>query len=406
MRLPIRSVTLTSAALLFAAALFAVPGLAFGFQEPNTLPGVPNPAGCLDCHFDYLDYVDDCTSCHASSDVDSVPGFEYYEPWGPHSGYMTTTTKCRTCHDVHQAWDTGVLLLRSETVHDNCFTCHDGTGGWGVYGTLSQRGVAVGGGHDYDITNVVPGGDALTGGDTTMAFNGAGGTLTCTDCHAVHGANVVAGFTGDRMRMRQAVPTYTSSKLLRQRPTGAATPVTQYGSDWCLGCHQGRESGALVHNHPVDSAGTVVSPFTYANVARLISSDPTGVTELGPLGGLTTRGDSHAGYDPQIGADNRGFLMPYPRTIGASGQAGHAPICQQCHEDSRQVGTLVGAGDTADATSIRVDYADSVTWNGTAWVTSAADNPRFQNFPHETENVRMVVEEDDDLCLNCHPVGD
>jgi predicted CXXCH cytochrome family protein len=31
------------------------------------------------------------------------------------------------------------------------------------------------------------------------------------------------------------------------------------------------------------------------------------------------------------------------------------------------------------------------------------DNPRFQNFPHETANTRMLVETGDDLCTNCHP---
>jgi predicted CXXCH cytochrome family protein len=33
---------------------------------------------------------------------------------------------------------------------------------------------------------------------------------------------------------------------------------------------------------------------------------------------------------------------------------------------------------------------------------SVTDNPRFQNFPHETENPQLLVETDDDLCLNCH----
>jgi hypothetical protein len=36
---------------------------------------------------------------------------------------------------------------------------------------------------------------------------------------------------------------------------------------------------------------------------------------------------------------------------------------------------------------------------------SATDNPRFQSFPHETQNVRMLVENGDGLCINCHPVG-
>ena len=44
-------------------------------------------------------------------------------------------------------------------------------------------------------------------------------------------------------------------------------------------------------------------------------------------------------------------------------------------------------------------------WNGTAWETAPPGtvNPTFQNFPHETENPNMLVETNDDLCLNCHP---
>jgi hypothetical protein len=90
--------------------------------------------------------------------------------------------------------------------------------------------------------------------------------------------------------------------------------------------------------------------------------------------------------------------MPYPRT---EDQSGHAPICQQCHEDSRSIGTLeelspgVYGGDAADAI-IAINSADGFV---------SSDNPRFQNFPHETLNNRMLVENDDDLCLNCHPMS-
>ncbi len=33
------------------------------------------------------------------------------------------------------------------------------------------------------------------------------------------------------------------------------------------------------------------------------------------------------------------------------------------------------------------------------------ENPRFQDFPHETVNEHMLIETGDDLCLNCHPGG-
>jgi len=36
-----------------------------------------------------------------------------------------------------------------------------------------------------------------------------------------------------------------------------------------------------------------------------------------------------------------------------------------------------------------------------------SDNPRFQVFPHESENDAFLIETDNDLCLNCHkqPAG-
>ncbi|MDH4140744.1 MAG: hypothetical protein OEV43_09270, partial [Coriobacteriia bacterium] len=165
------------------------------------------------------------------------------------------------------------------------------------------------------------------------------------------------------------------------RPTSADATVTVYGSDWCAACHKGRESGGPVHNHPTETSATAApgSPYSYGNVAILASDEPTSVTVMG---GLVYNG----------GRTNRGFLMPYPRTPQ---QSGHAPICQQCHEDTRDAGQLVGDGSIGDATPTVITEPDGQV---------ASDNPRFQTFPHETVNRNMLVETDDDLCMNCHPV--
>jgi hypothetical protein len=51
---------------------------------------------------------------------------------------------------------------------------------------------------------------------------------------------------------------------------------------------------------------------------------------------------------------------------------------------------------------------DAATWPVTAADGRVStDNPRFQNFPHETTGYRMLVEATttayyDDLCINCH----
>ncbi len=249
---------------------------------------------------------------------------------GPHGLYTTATSRCSICHEIHDAG--GAKLLPAATVTDSCGTCHDGTGGKGVYGAIAARGVAVGGEHAIDSTSVVPGGDAATGGSATMTFGGPGGTLGCDDCHSPHDSQTVAAYTSERWRTTypfNLTNNVKSSKLLRQHPGDTTgTAVTSYGSDWCLACHKGRDGVGPTHNHPVDSRATTPTPFTYANVARLASDDATSVTTTGTLAGT-----------------NRGYLMPYPRTPQ---QAGHAPICQQCHEDSRNVGTLTDAiGDAA-----------------------------------------------------------
>ena len=411
------------AAVLMAVSL-ALPAVAMAYMEPNTIPG---PGGCSDCHktvydpaWNLVPYPDagDCFSCHASNEG---RGYSFEEWGGPHGGYSATSNKCAVCHSVHAAPEGGIKLLPAATIVDTCFTCHDGTGGFGVYGAIEARtGVPAGGGHSYQFTDVVPGGDP-SGGSATGSFlgpasteQGAATTLICTDCHAVHGGDVVEAFRSERRRHRtDQIPAIESTRLLKKAPTGAAAPVSEYGSDWCLACHLGRSSGAMAVNHPVDAEGTHAEPFTYSNVALLASNGPTGSTVLGPLAGI---GIPYANHDYHLQwkewtdpppSDNRGFLMPYPRTPE---QEGHAPICQQCHHNSREVGSLSEDGSQATAAPAQIAAGDGVKWDPETemWVDSLTDNPRFQNFPHETTNYRMLVSgtpgaTSDDLCMNCHP---
>lgn len=165
--------------------LVAVPTNALAYPEPNPLGG----NGCLDCHVLVPTLGDPpgggvCVDCHggpAEPASTQAIGFNPAETSGPHGSYLTTTRKCATCHTVHDAPDEGVLLLPAASVHGTCFTCHDGTGGWGVYRVLEWRGVAPQGpegrypGHRYEAANVIPGGDSDTGGPAPGAFSGAGG---------------------------------------------------------------------------------------------------------------------------------------------------------------------------------------------------------------------------------------
>jgi hypothetical protein len=323
-----------------------------------------------------------CEQCHAAPDETS--------DYGPHGTYLSSSDKCSTCHSVHAA--TGaVALMPGPTVKATCELCHDGTGGGGVYGALAARGVPVQASHRVDVTNVVPGGSALTGHETTRTFVGDDGMLGCDDCHSPHNSNTVAEFQGERYRGNGGMmfgwdyypDVGPTSKLLKKRPTGGPIEVAEYGSDWCAACHAGRPSGGVVHNHPADSILTTTSPFDYNHVAVLDSASRTNGTILRAV----TDGTYQSGY----AMDNRAFLMPDPRTPQ---QAGHYPICQQCHEDSRAVGDLTAAGGLA--------APFVVTPGALADQYPVTDNPRFQNFPLETANSKMLVETDDDLCANCH----
>jgi hypothetical protein len=350
------------AALFCGAILLSLPAVALGGPVSGT-----------------VDPTIACEQCHTPPDDTA--------DFGPHGSFSSASAKCSVCHSVHVAGGAYALLPKA-TVKATCEMCHDGTGGEGVYGALAARGVAVGGAHRIDTTNTIPGGDGTTGQSSTGAFVGVDGTLGCDDCHSPHGSNTVAEFQGERWRnsggMMFGFERYPSagktSKLLKKRPTGATVDVAEYGSDWCAGCHKGRISGSVVHNHPADSLTTTSTPFDINHVAVLDSASRTTGTILRPVAD---------GTQPAYNMDNRAYLMPDPRTPQ---QAGHYPICQQCHANSRDVGTLTTAG--ALAAPLVVTTAAGRSPEG--------DNPRFQSFPHETENAKLLVETDDNLCLNCH----
>ncbi len=309
-----------------------------------------------------------CDQCHGTSTV-SIAGTDT-ERQGPHAGYLSTTKKCSVCHKVHEAAGGGYSLLPSATVTGTCQTCHDGTGGRGVYGVLLARGVTAASRHRVDSTRTVPGGNPVTGGSSTGAFRGGvGGTLGCVDCHSPHNASTVASFTGDRRRIATDTAGYTSNRLLRRRPAGSVD-ATQYGSNWCGTCHAGRMRTTGLHNHPSETTA-VAGTYFYQTFPRATATSSSVTNGLG------------------LGQNSFGYVWPEPRTAQ---QAGHFPLCQHCHEDSRHVGDVL-QGQLAVTELFQVNSADG---------TNTADRPRFQVFPHEGENVRFLVETEDDLCTNCH----
>jgi len=328
----------------------------------------------------------ECWMCHGNDGGRS----------GPHGGYVTTTNKCATCHSAHAASADSMVLLPAATALETCETCHDGTSGTGVYGAIEARGQYVNSDHNMvDLSTSIPGGDAATGGSRDgVVFSGVSGGLTCTDCHHPHGTNVITEpFVGDRGRSDADTDPdnpVESTRILRQQPIGGLTSISYYGSDWCASCHQGRlsqhSSGSSVNNHDVDSEDSQSTPFRYENV----------VYDDGTMGGL--------------GHTNHGYVMPDKLAPGAprlSNQAGHFPICQQCHEDARRVGDVTTGYIDTSTEEFTITAVDGSPDDDPANpdVPGSSDNPRFQVFPHESNNYYLLLEEEDDLCTNCHKKG-
>lgn len=351
----------TAIVLIAAAMALSAVVPAYAYSETGTVD--PTYTTCIDCH---------------GVAVVSVSGADT-ERQGPHSGYVTTTKKCVACHDTHAAVVGSPSLLVTATVTDMCETCHDGTGGGGVYGVLEARGVSVVSRHRVDATKTVPGGSPVTGGDLNVDFQGGiGQTLGCIDCHSPHNAETIAGFVGDRRRIATDTAGFTSNRLLKQRPTSSDVTVTRYGSNWCGACHKGSLNAGAVHGHPAET--TVSAPaYFYDDYPRENAPLSTAIVATATAKGL--------------GQNNYAYVMPTDvsgNRIGA--QAGHFPLCQQCHEDVRNVGD-VAQGQIAVSEVYTVTSTDG---------TNTADNPRFQVFPHESENPVLLIETEDDLCTNCH----
>lgn len=270
-----------------------------------------------------------------------------------------------------------MLLLRGVTLTETCLMCHDGTAASiGVYTSITAHAGedAVAAEHSYDLTNVVPGG-------TDLDHN-----LYCSDCHSVHGANTVSPFVRDAGAAFASSALIESDCLLRNNLKGSAAgtyPV--YGAQWCAACHEERHSASVTTvNHPVSTAadwgyGEVTSTPVYSFYDPeypedydypLRAADPTGVFN---------------GYIRGMGQTNGSYVME-PVDAGADGRvdARREPLCQQCHEDARDVEQI---------------YTGDVYSPGTGL------NPEFMTFPHQTTNDNMLVETGDDLCLNCHVVG-
>lgn len=236
----------TVVTILIVLAVAGVPASAYAWSEHGGTSSVDPTLEANGCEF-----------CHSTA----PNPYPYSRRAGVHGGYTSSSDDCNSCHQVHDA--VGVTLLSKVTATQTCLMCHDGTGGFGVYGTIKARtGSEPAGAHSAisDRTAVVPGGATSGGSRTETQYSD--GFLGCVDCHSPHGSGLVDAFSTERARYEKTLFGYsTSANLLKKHPNGSVTTSTVYGSAWCAGCHQGRHSDGTVLNHPVDS-GT----YSYGNV--------------------------------------------------------------------------------------------------------------------------------------------
>lgn len=319
-----------TAVLVFVALAISITQLLSGVASAYHPDGRENGYACIDCHGDFRDA---------------------WTGEGPHGTYTDETAKCRMCHDLHEASSTA-QLLRAVTVTDLCFTCHDNTASKGVYSQITAGAGVVAAEHSVDVTSYIPGGSTQLSED-----------LYCDSCHTPHRATSLGAYRRDTSKAMDT-GAYSSNNLLRddlrEAPDGTY-PV--YGTRWCAACHDRRHSAASgVNNHPTQNDVN----WGYEDVTFTVLN-----SSVGP---------------PGMGFTNAGYLMsPVATPTNADGivQNRQSPMCQQCHEDAREVDEPFETG----------------------FIVGPPLNPVYTTFPHQTTTQFMTVETADDLCLNCHATG-
>ena len=153
----------------------------------------------------------------------------------PHSGYTTTTGKCKVCHAVHGAGSTdstGTTLNPSEvllrtTEADACTFCHL-TGSFATnpyFGdSFNPNPIA-----NYQGTN--PGSGHFSNHEGTPYAG-------CPSCHAVHGAQTIGNH--DFILKNDPAKGVVSVTAINSGYGSRKLPVTTQ-TDFCLDCHDGTQ---------------------------------------------------------------------------------------------------------------------------------------------------------------------
>lgn len=164
----------------------------------------------------------------------------------PHGGFTLASQNCRVCHAVHNANDTGEVLLNGVTVANACTFCHVEPG---VVGYIRI----------YD-------GVAANYNNASDSAHDVAGLATCVGCHQVHAAenamvmtNTIDPTTGAAFGVTEP---YLVKKILKVSGafdqdvqaggpwewTGSEADGTQV-SKWCTQCHPYYNEGYNGNSH-------------------------------------------------------------------------------------------------------------------------------------------------------------
>lgn len=300
----------------------------------------------------------------------------------PHGNYQKNTVKCSVCHAVHRAAVVGMkgsdaawagqaatgpdteLLLRS-TVHDACNYCHIQT---------AVGGVRIYNGNVDNVGNWVN--------------SGYGHGNSCTDCHAVHGADT---FKGAMITKDLKWDQYKGGGMLTGNPVGGSQMT----------------ANAAGPEHTFTNPDTgVAAQSTMQDEIFLAGTD---------MGGTSTHvaadnipmflGDTVLNV---VNGTNLNVGDGYTNAHEAQGSA----FCTQCHQNFS----------ASSETVVNVDNEMALfsTWAGTypgAWVSASAGLYTSKNHPMKpvtagtwTKTYAVysgtVAWADATYCRSCHDAGE
>jgi hypothetical protein len=304
----------------------------------------------------------------------------------PHSGYTTTTGKCKVCHAVHGAGSTDAtgstlneteVLLRTSKA-DLCTFCHL-TGAFATGHSFRGSGMLL-----IAAPASTPGTDPYQGDPTLTPdpianyagteggsghFSGHQGTpySGCTSCHSIHAGDMLG--TGVNMLKNDPAKGVVSLTAVDGGYGSRKAPVTTL-TDFCLDCHDGTQwIGTDGKSNPIVSSAQFSAQFPACAGGCHNSVSPT-----------ITANDSQFGVAFNQGHNGRS----HPMTESLTGTDGSTPVADHV--------TLIPAVEGPLGTSCATCHS----------LGSGGDFPHYLSRDQALIQGFTYLTQIDGVCLGCH----